>query len=108
MSKKFKQFRYYGDNSLKNNITAEELVDGSIFTSEITNITQLGVRAIPGTEFYINDNANPIIIGFLGIFELDFQEGSITSLKFNQSSINAINQNVNGGYIIVDILGNGG
>ena len=49
-----------------------------------------------------------IIVGYLGIFELDFsQGGSITSLKFNENSVNEIDNNLQGGYIIIDLLGLG-
>lgn len=109
MAIKFKQFRYFGENSDQNNISKIELISGSKFTQEIRTITQLGVRALPGTKFYINNNENPVIIGFLGIFELDLTDGgAITNLSFDQKSINSINENLHGGYIIVDILGEGG
>lgn len=109
MIPKFREFRYFGDNSSENNITRSELISGSIFTQNIPTITQLGVRAIPGTKFYINGNTNPVVIGFLGVLELDLSDGgSITSLKFDTQSINNINENINGGYIIIDILGLGG
>lgn len=109
MALKFRQFRYFGDDSLQNNISRQDLIDGSVFTEEIKTITQLGVRAIPGTKFYINNNSNPVIIGFLGVFELDFSNGgSVTKLSFDTSSVASINENLHGGYIIVDILGNGG
>ncbi|MBO7080187.1 MAG: hypothetical protein J6W64_10420 [Bacilli bacterium] len=48
----------------------------------------MGVRALPGTEFYINGGATPIIIGFTGLFEIDLSEGgTITGLRFNKKSI---------------------
>lgn len=109
MTPKFRQFRYFGDNSLQNNINKQQLIDGNVFTEEIKAISQLGVRALPGTKLYINNNNNPIIIGYIGVFELDLTgKSSITSLKIDEQSISAINNNLQGGYIIIDILGLGG
>lgn len=106
---KFRQFRYFGDNSSRNNIDTVGLTTGIPFTEEVQIITQLGIRALPGTKFYINNNSEPVIIGFLGVFELDFTgKGSITHLEFDPESVSAINENLHGGYIIVDILGDGG
>ena len=106
---KFRQFRYFGDNSNRNNIDILGLTTGTPFTEDIKIITQLGVRALPGTKFYINYNSEPVIVGFLGIFELDFTgKGAITHLSFDSDSVSAINENLHGGYIIVDIFGDGG
>ena len=104
----FKQFRYFGEHSLQNNITKQDLLTGQRFENYYTPIVQLGIRALPGTKIYLNGSEDPIIVGYLGIFELDFsQGGSITSLRFNENSVNEIDNNLQGGYIIIDLLGLG-
>lgn len=109
MASNFKQFRYYGDNSSQNNITKEQLINGEIFTNDIKIIQQLGIKATPGTKFYINNNSSPVIVGFLGVFEINLSGtgGFITHLSFDLNSVNAINENLQGGYIIINILGDG-
>jgi len=68
----------------------------------------LGVRALPGTQFYINGGTNPVIVGFTGLFEIDLTDGgSITELKFDRKSIDAIELN-DSAYLVVDMLGIGG
>ena len=105
----FKQFRYFGgNNSNQNNISAEELINGEIF-SQYRPIVQLGIRTLPGTRFYLNDGDSPVIVGYTGLFELEFKEGGcITSMRFARQSIDFITDNINGGYLIIDILGKGG
>lgn len=108
MQQQFKQFRYFGDGASQNNISKADLINGGIFNS-YTPITQLGIRALPGTKFFLNEGDSPVIVGYTGLFELEFKlGGSITSMRFSESSINAINDNINGGYLIIDILGKGG
>lgn len=108
MEQSFKQFRYFGKNSSYNNVTENALVNGT-FITDGASITQLGVRALPGTRFYLNGGTNPVIVGFTGLFEIEFTEGgSISSIRFDQESIAAINTNLSGGYVIIDILSKGG
>lgn len=109
MQKKFKQIIYCNPTSTINTagITKNNLVDGSAF-SDYCPLTQLGVRALPGTKFYINGNNNPVIIGFTGMFELDLSAGgSITSLTFDPNTLREIEQN-DSAYLVVDMLGLGG
>lgn len=101
----FHQFRYFGENSSLNNVAAADLISGFAFNN-YTPFVQIGVRALPGTKLYFDGGEDPIIIGFTGIFELDLTNlSSINSLKVDTQSINAINSNLNGGYIVIDILG---
>ena len=106
MAKQIMQFRYYTENGNKNYpkaITKSRLVSGSIFQT-YTPITQLGIQALPGTKFYLNDGTTPIIIGSTGIYELDLEGLSeITNLAFDGTSIENINKN-NNAYLIVDIV----
>lgn len=110
MAKQVQQFRYYEENNQNNfpkSIRLRNLVTGSIF-STYKNITQLGVQGLPGTKFYINSANNPVIIGSTGIYELDLNGlAEITSLQFDRSSVQAINDNHNA-FLIVDIIYEGG
>ena len=69
MANKVKQFRFYndaearkGDASNNSPKTAEkaQFVDGTIF-SDCFPISQLGIQALPGTQFYVNSSNNFII-----------------------------------------------
>ena len=106
MAKQIMQFRYYAEGNNKNqpkNITKSKLSSGSIF-SNYYPITQLGIQALPGTKFYLNNSTTPIIIGSTGIYELDLEGLSeINNLAFDASSIEAINKN-NNAYLIIDII----
>ena len=109
MVKDFNQIIYCHPSSEKNTngVTKENLVSGTIF-SQYLPLSQLGVRALPGTQFYLNGGTNPVIIGFTGLFEIDLSSGgSITGLKFDEKSIQAIEAN-DSAYLIVDMLGIGG
>ena len=109
MIKDFHQIVYCHANSNKNTpgVTADNLISGAAF-SNLGPLSQLGVRALPGTEFYINGGVTPIIVGFTGLFEIDLSDGgTITGLKFSEKSIQAIEAN-DSAYLIVDMLGIGG
>lgn len=121
-NKRIAQFRYFGDNNsnfnsqdkdaiyhqLDNNqpngLTMADLCAGTAFT-DYTPIIQLGIQALPGTKFNLNTNLDPIVIGTTGIYELDLTDSSavITSLTFEQSSIEYIQSNPDG-YLIIDIV----
>ena len=112
MAKSIQQFRFYNnENKTQNqpsNISQNNLVSGSIFfqNTSLGSITQLGIQALPGTKFYLNNSATPIIIGFTGIYELDLEGISeITSISFDRDSLSAIN-NINNAYLIVDAIYN--
>lgn len=108
MAKQVKQFRFYNTSNTANknypaNLSLRQLVSGSAF-SNYKRITQLGIQSLPGTKFYLNSANNPIIIGNTGIYELDLSGLSeITSLTFEQRSIQAISDN-NNAYLIIDII----
>ena len=108
MAQYFKQLRYYGEGSDYNNVTKEALVNGTAFNNYIP-LTQIGIRALPGTRIYLNGNSKPIIIGFIGIFELDCRNNSnITEIKVSEASLDRIKNTPQGGYIIIDMLGSKG
>lgn len=101
-----KQFRYYNNNSEKNqpsDLQSSALINGDVF-AQYAPIVQLGVQGLPGTKFEVNASPEPILIGSTGIYELDLENGvTISSLKFNSQSIKNIQDN-NSAYLIVDII----
>lgn len=110
MSKAIRQYRFYNTNDSMRNypsaITIGNLTSGSIFfnDAELGAITQLGIQALPGTKFYLNNSVTPVIIGYTGIYELDLRsEAEITALAFDSASLNAINS-INNAYLIVDAI----
>ena len=110
MKQYIKQFIYYNNSSAKNspsNLTDAQLTSGTIF-SDYLPISQLGVQAPPGTKFYLNGNENPIIVGYTGLFEIDLTSGgTITTIRFDEDSINRIKEN-DGNILIVDMAYLGG
>lgn len=106
MAKQIMQFRYYAEGSSKNQprtINKAKLSSGSVFSNYFP-ITQLGIQALPGTKFYLNNSTTPIIIGSTGIYELDLEGLSeITSLAFEALSVESINKN-NNAYLIIDVI----
>ena len=110
MAKHIMQFRYYNDEQGNNNqpegLKAKNLEkgDNNIF-SKYTPITQLGIKAIPGTRFYLNDNIEgSVIVGSTGIYELDLEGISkINSLYFDSKSLKLITDNPNA-FLIIDVI----
>ena len=119
MAYKVKQFRYYNDKSSevtqsKRNqpttldgtttlITSEHYVNGDVFGKHFP-VTQLGIQALPGTKFYLNEAVDPVIIGATGIYELDLTNGiQISKISFAHDSMENINKNDNA-FLIVDII----
>lgn len=106
---KFQQIIYCNENSDQNfptGISKDDLVSGRIFQGR--TFSQLGIQAPPGTKFYVNSGANPVIIGYTGLFQIDLTTGcSITDLRFDRNSINFIESN-DGLYLIIDMAYEGG
>lgn len=110
MAKQIKQFRYYqeaidGDNSMNEPIglAQRELASGDAFKKYFP-ISQLGIQALPGTKFFLNNNTHSVIVGLTGTYELNLDgKAEITALQFDNESINATRLN-NNAYIIVDIV----
>lgn len=105
--KRIKQFRYYNEEETSKNSPSDasytNWVSGNAFLGYFP-ITQLGIQALPGTRFYLNNSTDPIIIGSTGIYELDLTgETEISALSFNISSMLAIRDN-NNAYVIVDVI----
>ena len=107
MAKHVMQFRYYEDNHTNNQpveLNASQLVNGTVFAKYLP-FTQLGIQALPGTRFFLNDNIEgPIIIGSTGIYELELEGISkISSLKFDSKSLKLIADNPNA-FLIIDVI----
>lgn len=107
MANVVKQFRFYSNADTNKNqpkdIDSAGYISGSVFKNYFP-ILQLGIQSLPGTMFYLNNAADPIIIGKTGIYELDLEEETeISDMRFDANSINAINNNYNA-YLIVDII----
>ena len=119
MAYKVKQFRYYNDKSSevsesKRNqpttldgtttlITSEHYANGDVFGKHFP-VTQLGIQALPGAKFYLNEAVDPVIIGATGIYELDLTNGiQISKISFAHDSMENIKNNDNA-FLIVDII----
>ena len=103
MAKRIKQFRYFGDNDTTHNTpntNSKTLVSGNLFSS-VLPILQIGIQALPGTQFYVNSSTSPVIIGVTGVYEMNLQDNTqITSLSFDGNSLEAISDSATGGLII--------
>ena len=107
MAKHVMQFRYYEDSHTNNQpveLNAGQLVNGTVFAKYLP-FTQLGIQALPGTRFYLNDNIEgPVIVGSTGIYELELEGISkINSLKFDSKSLKLIADNPNA-FLIIDVI----
>ena len=107
MAKHVMQFRYYEDNHTNSQpveLNAGQLVNGTVFAKYLP-FTQLGIQALPGTRFYLNDNIEgSVIVGSTGIYELDLEGISkINSLYFDSKSLKLITDNPNA-FLIIDVI----
>lgn len=104
-----KQFRYYNNNSEKNqpsDLQSSALINGDVF-AQYAPIVQLGVQGLPGTKFEVNASPEPILIGSTGIYELDLHDkATISSLRFAADSVKTIQNGFdnNTSFLIVDII----
>ena len=111
-----KQYRYYFDPQTENeinpnypdNLTADLLKADKTIFSEEKIIYQLGIQALPGTKFYINDSEYPAIVGTTGLFEIDLSSGvQINHLYFDAASLDVIANNPSA-VLIIDTIEEGG
>lgn len=107
MAKQIKQFRYYQDGSSMNEPTglAKRDLDSGAAFKKYFPVSQLGIQALPGTKFYLNNNQpHSVIVGLTGTYELNLNgKAEITALVFDEESTAATQINDNA-YIIVDIV----
>lgn len=106
------QYCYYNDK-MESTISGEasmtsreKLVNGTFFkeNDKVQHIITLGVQTIPGVKFYVNHSIYPIIVDQSGLFYLNFEDKTyIYDLKFDNESINLINNNDNA-YLIIDLV----
>lgn len=77
---------------------------------DLGSVTQLGIYALPGTRFQINqtniNQAEPLIINGTGIFQIDVGDRYIDNLQLAQSSYRLVRNTTN--YIVIDIIYEGG
>lgn len=106
MARKIDQIRYYADSSPMNqplDLLRVQLTNGSIFNGKLP-ITQLGIQALPGTKFYLNNSTFPIVVGPTGIYELNLEGISeITSIYFSSDSLKAI-ASTSSSFLIIDFI----
>ena len=110
MSYSFHQLIYHNDTSNYNNpigLTQRTIANE---IQQYMPLSQLGIRALPGTKIYINDNPNPLIIGFNGLFEINLsntENGGIYALTVDEDSLKMI-KNLDTAYLILDMVTIGG
>lgn len=119
MAKRIKQYRYYSDNNdgvTKNqpqqvlgedkvyyNVSYKHYVSGLVFGADFP-VLQLGIQALPGTKFYLNNAVDPIVIGLTGIWEIDLDgQTEITAIQIDNQSIQNIRDNKNA-FLIIDVV----
>lgn len=114
-NKIIKQYRYYFEPSDEKSapnypegLAAKDLMKKSTIFSDEKIIYQLGIQALPGTRFYINDAEYPIIVGTTGLFEIDLSSGmQINQLYFDETSLELISDNPSA-VLIIDTIEEGG
>ena len=110
--KHIKQFRYYGSKSSNNYPALSNyqgiLSAGNLFASH-GGISQLGIQALPGTKFYLNNSPHSITVGATGIYELDMHGlGHIYSIKFDPTTLASYDKENSTARILIDIVYEGG
>lgn len=104
--KQVKQFRFYGpqnENNYPVTLSYGELRVGNIF-KDLGLVLHLGVQALPGTLFYLNNSPHPIGVGSTGIYELNLEGLSqISSIRFDKTSLDKIDGSA-GTQLIIDVL----
>ena len=103
------QMRFYNDDNERNTPFKYHLsfCDNTSF-SKYAPIKQFSIQTLPGTRFYLNQSLKPIIVGASGIYELDLRDtpARLTSIRFERSSMEIINESDNG-YLIIDLIHEG-
>lgn len=120
MAKRVKQYRYYsesdtglgkanqpititGDDGSNIPVSYVHYISGRVFGKAFP-VLQLGIQALPGTKFYLNNAVDPIIIGLTGIYELDLEgQTEITAIQMDAASMTNIKDNYNAS-LIIDVI----
>lgn len=108
MANKITQIRYTGDIEVDNlqfdNGWSNNIIEG------LDNVTQLGIYALPGTRFKINqknsDTVQDLIINGFGIFSINLKDRAIKNLNLSENSYNKIKDGSH--FIIIDLVYEGG
>lgn len=105
MASKIKQIRYPEQELKFNNGWSENII------ANLGSVTQLGIYALPGTRFKINQansgSAEELIINGSGIFSINLEDRPITSISLAEESFNNIIQ-LGRHFIIIDLVYEGG
>ena len=100
--KRIKQFRYYGNDIEKNAPRQGDIFFKGNWFQDIGAVSHLGVQAMPGIRFYLNNSSSSISVVQTGIYELDLGDlGIIQSFKLDFSSFDAKDLKYG---IIVDVV----
>ena len=104
MASKIKQIRYPEQELKFNEGWSENII------ANLGNITQLGIYALPGTRFKINQAnssfAEELIINGSGIFSINLEDRPITSINLAKESFDNIQMGQH--FIIIDLIYRGG
>lgn len=98
---------YYHNDNYPADLDRDTLVFGNIF-QKLGPVSQLGIQAPPGTRFFLNNSAFPIMVGETGIYELNLEGiGRITAISFNKDDLDELYKlKVNGDSVVKDNKGN--
>ena len=112
-----KQYRFFIDKSNENTKNADLIalsgissagdkpsVENLVFRDK--NIYQIGIQALPGTKFYLNNGLDnlPAIIGLSGLFEISLESDIlIKTIRFDYDSLLVIRDNPSA-FIIIDTI----
>ena len=104
MASKIKQICYPGQELKFNEGWSENII------TNLGSVTQLGIYALPGTRFKINQansgSAEELIINGSGIFSINLEDRPITSISLAEESYNNIKSGQH--FIIIDLIYEGG
>lgn len=107
MNKKIKQFRFPDpDLQFEKDFFTEDEEWSLNLIENLGPVTQLGIYALPGSRFKINQqqssSVEELVINGHGVFSIDLEERPITSISVHKESYN--NTKENNHFIIMDLL----
>ena len=104
MASKIKQIRYPGQELKFNDGWSDNII------ANLGSVTQLGIYALPGTRFKINQansgSEEELIINGSGIFSINLEDRPITSISLAKESFDNIQPGQH--FIIIDLIYEGG
>ena len=103
--KRIRQFRYYGNNAEKNSPRYGDVFFKGNWFQDLGAVSHLGVQAMPGVRFSLNNSSSSISVGQTGIYELDLGDlGIIQSFKLDFSSLQGKEDQILKYGIVVDVI----